>query len=41
MFEIENNCTSTTEIKKSKFIAYNYEVDNEEEVKEILCSLKK
>ena len=29
------------EVKKSKFIAYNYEVNTEEEVKEILSSLKK
>ena len=29
------------EVKKSKFIAYNYEVSNEDEVKNILESLKK
>ncbi len=29
------------EVKKSRFIAYNYEVSNEDEVKEILNYLKK
>ena len=33
--------TYTLEIKKSKFIAYYYEVDNVDDVKEILESLKK
>ena len=28
------------EVRKSKFIAYNYEVNSEEEVKEILINLK-
>lgn len=32
--------TNTIEIKKSKFIAYNYEVSSQEEVKEILLSLR-
>ena len=33
--------TYTYEIKKSKFIAYYYEVNTKEEVEEILTSLKK
>ena len=32
--------TNTIEIKKSKFIAYYYNLDNQEEVKEILNKLK-
>lgn len=31
----------TLEIKKSKFIAYYYEIDNEEEAKQIIDNLKK
>lgn len=32
--------TKTIEIKKSKFIAYLYEIDNQNEVKEIINDLK-
>ena len=32
--------TNTIEIKKSKFIAYNYTITNQNEVKEILQNLK-
>ena len=32
--------TYTYEIKKSKFISYYYQIDNEHEVKEILTNLK-
>lgn len=33
--------TYTLEVKKSKFIAYYYNVSNENEIKEIITSLKK
>ncbi|HOP65728.1 MAG TPA: YigZ family protein [Bacilli bacterium] len=33
--------TNTLEIKKSKFISYYYQIDNKEEVKDILNTIKK
>lgn len=41
VIEVKLLKTTTYEIKKSKFIGYYYEIDNKEEVKAIIDSLKK